>query len=263
MTPAAALDQQPAPAPVQPAAPSRWLRIGLCIVLVLLGAMEALDGVLFIDEAYSLVAESGEDPYGIEALQTLLKRMEDDRKRLVVILAGYPDQMERLLSANPGLESRLGRRLIFPDYTAIELGKIFDRLASEQCYLLSPAARLKLLLCFQYLIQHRDNRFGNGRLARNLFEQAIRRLANRVVRLTERTRTALTTLEPDDLLASDVPESAWKDVDAAKLRLSIVCPGCRQVAKFSARHLGHTVKCVRCGEQFRADWAEVDVTNGG
>ena len=78
---------------------------------------EALDGVLFIDEAYSLIAEGGDDPYGYEAVQALLKRMEDDRERLVVILAGYPAPMARLLGSNPGLSSRFSRHLTFADYT--------------------------------------------------------------------------------------------------------------------------------------------------
>src|SRR5262249_56981547 len=84
---------------------------------------DALDGVLFIDEAYSLVAERGDDLYGMEALQTLLKRMEDDRNRLVVVLAGYPRPMAALLDANPGLASRFNRAFAFPDYTAVELGR--------------------------------------------------------------------------------------------------------------------------------------------
>src|SRR5690606_38969334 len=87
---------------------------------------EALDGLLFIDEAYSLVAERGDDPFGAEALQTLLKRMEDDRHRLVVILAGYPAPLARLLQSNPGLSSRFSRHITFPDFAAAELGKIFE-----------------------------------------------------------------------------------------------------------------------------------------
>src|SRR5262245_17493858 len=80
---------------------------------------EALDGVLFIDEAYTLIASDGEDPYGHEAVQTLLKRMEDDRERLVVILAGYPMEMAILLRSNPGLSSRFSRQLDFLDYTVL------------------------------------------------------------------------------------------------------------------------------------------------
>jgi SpoVK/Ycf46/Vps4 family AAA+-type ATPase len=92
---------------------------------------EALDGVLFVDEAYSLVAEKGDDPYGAEALQTLLKRMEDNRDRLVVILAGYPRPMQRLLRTNPGLASRFSRTFDFPDYTAPELGRIFEGMCRQ------------------------------------------------------------------------------------------------------------------------------------
>src|SRR5581483_11877015 len=109
---------------------------------------EALDGVLFIDEAYSLVAEAGEDPYGNEALQVLLKRMEDDRHRLVVILAGYPQPMERLLHENPGLSSRFNRNFYFSDYTAAQLGQIFDMLRKKDHYELTPLTRVKLLLGF-------------------------------------------------------------------------------------------------------------------
>src|SRR5690606_18435704 len=82
---------------------------------------EALDGVLFIDEAYTLISSEGEDPFGHEAVQTLLKRMEDNRDRLVVILAGYPLEMEILLRSNPGLSSRFSRHLDFPDYSPLEL----------------------------------------------------------------------------------------------------------------------------------------------
>jgi SpoVK/Ycf46/Vps4 family AAA+-type ATPase len=79
-----------------------------------------MDGVLFIDEAYSLVAESSDDAYGTEAVQALLKRMEDDRSRLVVVMAGYPDPMDQLIRSNPGLSSRFQRTFSFPDYTPDE-----------------------------------------------------------------------------------------------------------------------------------------------
>src|SRR5690606_34649847 len=120
---------------------------------------EALGGVLFIDEAYSLVAESGQDPYGDEAVQTLLKRMEDDRQRLVVILAGYPLPLERLLRSNPGLSSRFNRRLNFEDYRPAELGRIFQSMCERNQYMAPPLTRAKLMLGFDYLYRHRDEHF--------------------------------------------------------------------------------------------------------
>jgi hypothetical protein len=113
---------------------------------------EALDGVLFIDEAYSLVAERGDDPYGLEAVQVLLKRMEDNRDRLIVMLAGYPAPIDRLLKSNPGLSSRFSRMLDFPDYSAAELGSIFESLCRKNRDTVSVLTRVKLLLGFQYLL---------------------------------------------------------------------------------------------------------------
>ena len=93
---------------------------------------QALDGVLFIDEAYSLVSEKGDDPFGNEAVQILLKRMEDNRDRLVVVLAGYPEEMQRLLATNPGLASRFQRTFDFPDYSVVELCRIFQTLCDKE-----------------------------------------------------------------------------------------------------------------------------------
>lgn len=160
---------------------------------------EALDGLLFVDEAYSLIAEQGEDAYGSEAVQVLLKRMEDDRERLIVVLAGYPEPMNRLLESNPGLSSRFQRTFNFPDYTADELLLIFDRMCEKNHYALPPASRDKLRLLFQTEIDHRDEHFGNGRLARNSFEQSIRCLATRIVGIMPLTRELLTTLQPEDI----------------------------------------------------------------
>jgi SpoVK/Ycf46/Vps4 family AAA+-type ATPase len=224
---------------------------------------EALDGVLFIDEAYSLVAEKGDDPYGTEALQTLLKRMEDDRDRLVVILAGYPRPMAALLRTNPGLSSRFGRTFAFPDYTAAELGRIFQTLCTRDRYQLPGRTRAKLLLGFQHLLDRRDEHFGNGRLARTIYERSVRRLANRLAGLRPLTRELLTTLQAEDLVLDDVPAAAWDVLDGDALHFNLSCPGCRQGSRLAPKHLGRKVQCRRCGHEFEADWGEVVLGPGG
>ncbi len=160
---------------------------------------QALDGVLFIDEAYSLVPERGEDAYGTEAVQVLLKRMEDDRNRLVVVLAGYPELMEKMLKSNPGLTSRFQRTLIFPDYNAKELLYIFYTLSKQNHYRLPKETQQALYSGFKSILANKDEHFGNGRLVRNLFEHAIRRMATRIVTVAPLTREVLTTLVPEDI----------------------------------------------------------------
>jgi hypothetical protein len=199
----------------------------------------ALDGVLFIDEAYSLIAESGEDPYGAEALQVLLKRMEDDRHRLVVILAGYPEPMERLLRSNPGLSSRFNRVFHFADYTASELGRIFDLIRGKDRYELQPRTRVKLLVGFSYLLAHKDEHFGNGRLVRNLYEQALARLADRIAGTDTLTRELLTTLLPEDIVIDEVPGNVWSELENDARAFRITCPGCRHSSTVPQRLLGH------------------------
>jgi len=218
---------------------------------------EALDGVLFIDEAYSLVAEKGDDPYGAEALQVLLKRMEDDRDRLVVVLAGYPAPLKRLLRSNPGLSSRFNRHLVFPDYSAAELGRIFESLCRQNRYTLPTLTRVKLLLGFHYLLAHRDEHFGNGRLVRNVFEQAIGRLANRITGVLPLTRELLTTLEPGDVEMEGVPAAVWDDLGDEARSFRLECPGCRHSSRFPQKFLGLKVQCRRCQACFDADWGEV------
>ena len=217
---------------------------------------EALDGVLFLDEAYSLVAEHGDDPYGAEALQVLLKRMEDDRERLVIILAGYPGPLERLLRSNPGLSSRFSRQFRFPDYSAAELGRIFEGLCRQNRYVLPAATRGKLLAGFTYLVAHRDEHFGNGRLARNVFERAVGRLANRITSVMPLTRELLTTLEPADIDMEGVPATVWQSLAATARTVRIPCPGCRHGGRLSLDQLGQQVECPHCGQHFEADWGE-------
>jgi tellurite resistance protein len=168
----------------------------------------ALDGVLFVDEAYSLASDTDTDAYGAEALQVLLKRMEDDRQRLVVILAGYPEPMNDMLKSNPGLSSRFQRTITFPDYSPSELLLVFESFCTKHQYRLSPAAKSKLADFFREQVEQRDEHFGNARMARNLFEASIRRMAARVVRLPKLSHEDLTTLLPEDLESSPNPAPA-------------------------------------------------------
>jgi SpoVK/Ycf46/Vps4 family AAA+-type ATPase len=219
---------------------------------------EALDGVLFIDEAYSLVADSGEDPYGTEALQVLLKRMEDDRDRLVVIVAGYPEPMATLLEVNPGLSSRFGRTFAFPDYTAAELGRIFSTFCCRDRYQVPARTRAKLLLGFQYLLDRRDEHFGNGRLARTVFERSVRRLASRLAAVESLTRALLTTLQPEDIVMEGVPESVWERLEDDARMFRMACPGCKKLSRLPQRLLGSKVRCHHCEYEFEGDWGEVE-----
>ncbi len=164
----------------------------------------ALDGVLFIDEAYALTpGGDGRLDFGAEAVETLLKRMEDHRHRLVVIVAGYPRLMRAFLDSNPGLRSRFARELVFPDYSTEDLLEITRRLAAEHEYELGPGADEALERIFAGAI--RSEGFGNARYARTIFEQALNRQALRLARLegaalAELSRDEVATLEADDVL---------------------------------------------------------------
>ncbi len=158
----------------------------------------ALDGVLFIDEAYTLVNEAKED-FGAEAIATLLKRMEDDRDRLVVILAGYTDEMRTFIESNPGLRSRFTRVIEFPDYSAEELQVIFLRLAADSQYNLTTNAMRKLRARLAEAVAAKDRTFGNGRFARNLFERAIERQATRLADVSDLSGDVLEQIAEADI----------------------------------------------------------------
>lgn len=223
---------------------------------------EAMDGVLFVDEAYSLVDESGDDAYGREALQALLKRMEDNRDRLVVILAGYSNEMDRLLRSNPGLLSRFNTRLTFEDYSPGELGHIFGCFCEQNHYVVPGPTQLRVLLGLKWLHEHRDEHFGNARLVRNIFESAIRRLANRIAGASSLTKEMLTTLEPHDVALPEVPAEFWAGVDNDHIRLRMACIGCGDVSPVPVSYLGRRVRCQRCKELFTAEWGEPEEISG-
>ncbi len=215
----------------------------------------ALDGVLFIDEAYSLVSSEGEDPYGAEALQVLLKRMEDQRDRLVVILAGYPEPLDELIRTNPGLRSRFTHHFTFDDFCPADLGRVFELLAGRLHYSFGTDVRARLLQGFTWAYRNRDEHFGNGRYARNVLERAIRRMANRIATETPLTIELLTKLEPEDFAFSDVPANWFRP--AAALRLEVVCPHCQNEGTLRGDYLGLEVVCSECDRRFTADWGEI------
>jgi len=195
----------------------------------------ALDGILFIDEAYALTKE-GED-FGQEAIETLLKRMEDSRDRLIVIVAGYPEEMTRFIHSNPGLHSRFARFIEFPDYSSLELCRIFGQMCRKNGWSLTPRLKEKIIHHFNYLTEHPAENFGNARLVRNTFESAINAQATRLANSAKLDAQALSTLEEQDLISP---------VDAA-------------LEKYRQSRGGYIVRCDSCGETY--SWSpELEIT---
>jgi SpoVK/Ycf46/Vps4 family AAA+-type ATPase len=175
--------------------------VGLTAIKTERVVRRALDGVLFVDEAYSLAREAERLDFGDEAIETLLKRMEDNRHRLVVIVAGYPRLMHRFLESNPGLRSRFSREITFPDYSTDELAEIFGRFAAEAEYTLGDGADEALRAIFANAERHEG--FGNARFARTLFEQSLNAQALRLGAGDVETLSPdeLKCLTPEDLVA--------------------------------------------------------------
>jgi DNA polymerase III delta prime subunit len=160
---------------------------------------DAMDGVLFIDEAYALALNKGDKDFGQEAIDTLLKRMEDHRDRLAVIVAGYPDEMKTFINSNPGLKSRFNRFYYFDHYEPADLLRIFDMFMRNASFTLTGPARRGILQLLSEFYENRDRTFGNGRFVRNLFERMIERQANRVARISPLTDSVLCALTKADI----------------------------------------------------------------
>lgn len=218
---------------------------------------EALDGVLFIDEAYTLISQEGDDAFGHEAVQTLLKRMEDDRERLVVILAGYPDEMQKLLRSNPGLSSRFSRKLEFVDYTPLELARIFGLMTDKNHYRLDADARGKVILGLTHLYERRDRHFGNGRTSRNLFEHAIREQANRIAAMAELSVEQLSTLEAADIEFLRCPTEVFLPLTEGTLYVYLSCPACAHGKDAPHKYLSESVRCPKCEHSFVPGWGMI------
>jgi len=196
----------------------------------------ALGGVLFIDEAYTLSGKSGSD-YGQEAIDTLLKLMEDNRDDLVVVVAGYPKLMDEFLASNPGLRSRFNKRFHFADYSGEELQKIFISICHSNGYVLSPQAKYVSEVYFESLAEDvkksgRASSFGNAREVRNFFESTVANQANRMATLSNPSKETLEKIEvadlpvnvPDNLLDNilEIEESApYSSEDAEDVTVDI------------------------------------------
>ena len=162
---------------------------------------EALGGVLFIDEAYTLV-EGGDNDFGHEAINTLLTEMENKKDNLCVIIAGYSDRIGEFLDSNPGLQSRFNRYIDFEDYSADELQKIFLSLCKHDGYSLDEAATEVAAKHFETLVENKDENFGNARTVRNFFEDVVQAQANRVARNGDMSPEALSSIVAADLEAA-------------------------------------------------------------
>ena len=160
---------------------------------------KAMDGVLFIDEAYTLNVGKGENDFGQEAVDTLLKAMEDNRDRLIVIVAGYEEPMDEFLDSNPGLKSRFNKYIRFDDYSPEQLIKILEGMCSGKDYKLSPEARQAAIEYFDNCLKTQAENFANAREVRNFLEKAITNHATRVVGIKNPSEEDLCTIIVDDV----------------------------------------------------------------
>lgn len=158
----------------------------------------ALDGILFIDEAYALAHGGGND-YGVQVIDKLVKRMEDDRARLVVIVAGYTAEMRAFIARNPGLKSRFTRYIEFPDYTGAELTEIFSRMAKAKSYIVSDAALAAVRERMDEVAAKGGRDSGNGRFVRTLFDRVVSRMAARVMSDGRASKKDLQTIRAEDI----------------------------------------------------------------
>ncbi|MBL4844675.1 MAG: AAA family ATPase [Planctomycetes bacterium] len=216
---------------------------------------EALDGILFIDEAYAL-SKGGPQDFGSEAIDTLLKRMEDKRDRLVVIAAGYPEPMAAFISSNPGLKSRFTRYFNFDDYTPNELCRIFETFLKQAHLELTPEARALSIVFFTLAHMGRDEELGNGRYVRNIFDEVMNHQAMRLSEDASSSKEALVSIAGSDIPLAQIgltrgelrlPETRWR----------IICPQCQHSHVVKVETIGRRGICTHCQGKLHIDWPEL------
>ncbi len=169
---------------------------------------KALGGVLFIDEAYALANQENANDFGREAIEVILKAMEDHRDDLIVIVAGYTELMGNFINSNPGLESRFNKYFYFEDYDGPQLAEIFRSMCKKNGYTLDETTDKAAAEAFQVMYDRRDENFGNARDVRNVFENAVARQANRVAAMDAPTKEDLMAFTVADLDLEEEPEKA-------------------------------------------------------
>lgn len=217
----------------------------------------ALDGVLFVDEAYTLIV-AGSNDYGKEAIDTLVKRMEDNRDRISVIVAGYSRPMKEFLRTNPGLQSRFTRFIHFDDYTPQDLCRIFGRLCQDAEYILDQKAMACASVLFNLAYSRRDEHFGNARFARNVFEEVLSHQSQRVV--AEARGLDKSNLVQIDY--RDIPLRAHAGLDSDNVRLESAqwraeCPKCGKLFTSGMAVLGRKGTCKKCSTAFIFPWFDL------
>jgi stage V sporulation protein K len=165
---------------------------------------DSLGGILFIDEAYSLAQQDGNDPYGSEAIETIIKYMEDNREDLIIIVAGYPEEMRNFLDSNPGIKSRFSKQMNFPDYSASQLSQIFLKFMKDSEYEPGDDFNAHLDSIFDEMIFKKDKKFGNARSVRILFERSIINHSKRISLEKNIENTSMVTLEKGDVIYDDI-----------------------------------------------------------
>ena len=219
----------------------------------------ALDGILFIDEAYTL-AKQNED-FGQEAIDTLLKRMEDNRDRLIVIVAGYPEEMETFIHSNPGLHSRFNRFVEFPDYSALELCQIFSLLCRKNDLRLAPQLKERLMHHFAFLHEQRDEHFGNARLVRNCFEEVVNAQANRLAKNLDPDPELLVNLVDTDLTTPAL--DSMQTYQMGSHRYAIHCPACGQEFSWTPDIKISHAECTTCQKVYSCEFGELTASRSG
>jgi len=213
---------------------------------------KSINGILFIDEAYTLSKDGGND-FGQEAIDTILKKMEDLRDRLVVIVAGYPQQMKDFLATNPGLESRFTRFIHFDDYHVADLCNIYERMCMANSYSLTQQARANLAILFNRGYAKKDEKFGNARFVRNVYEKTLGNHADRLANVDGTITTEmLSTIEATDLPFGMVI-GLTGPFDATDSKWNAICPGCQKSFAVGITLIGNRVNC-KCGAKFRCPW---------